>query len=493
MKARLPEIITVLAIGALFFGPMAQAQNDQLPPTDAEEEAADEGGLIDDSDDEFGLKQIEMLANVIELIRQNYHDEEQISYERLINSALEGMLANLDPHCQFMHPELFAQMKRDTDGTYEGVGITIAMRNEILTIVAVREDGPAARDGVLPGDQIIKINEFLADKLGLSEAMQMMRGKPGQKLNLTLRRPANNQLVEVELVREVIQETTVKGKVFLEPRYAGGRKIGYIRLTQFSEPTVKEMVEGLNDLENQGMEALVLDMRNNPGGLLSSAVNTCGEFVPPGTVVLTTEGREAIANTKVYRTSSSKRRTRDYPMAILVNHASASGAEVVSGALQDLRRAVIVGETTFGKGSVQSIIPVPSGKGTAIRLTTARYYTPSKRTIHENGVHPNIVATLTPGEENNLMMWFRRETLPPTERKKVDAWNDRQLARAVDALKGALVYAEINAPAKVEPPQDTPAPDTSEIEAAKPEESPSEEDAPEGDSAPNEESSPDEP
>ncbi|MEM1295634.1 MAG: S41 family peptidase, partial [Verrucomicrobiota bacterium] len=377
-----------------------------------------------------------------------------------------------------------AQMKRETDGTYEGVGITIAMRNEVLTIVAVREDGPAARNGVLPGDQIIKINEFLADKLGLSEAMQMMRGKPGQKLELTLRRPANNQLVEVEMTREVIQESTVKDIALLEPRYAGDRKVGYIRLTQFSEPTVKEMVNGLNDLEKQGMEALVLDLRNNPGGLLSSAVNTCGEFVPPGTVVLTTEGREAIANTKVYRTSPNKRHSRDYPLAILVNHGSASGAEVVSGALQDLRRAVVIGETTFGKGSVQSIIPVPSGEGTAIRLTTARYYTPSKRTIHENGVFPNIVATLTPTEERDLMKWFRRDMLPPDEKRRINSWHDRQLARAVDALKGALVYAEVYAPAPLPPEQpieELPAPveTVDSVETSEEPEEPAEEPAPE--------------
>ena len=463
MNHRFSDFFLFLALALVGFALPAVAQNDQLPKEDpaAEGEAKndDDAGLAE-SEDEFGLKQIEMLANVIELIRQNYHDEEQVNYQRLINSALEGMLANLDPHCQFMHPELFAQMKRETDGTYEGVGITIAFRNEVLTIVAVREDGPAARNGVLPGDQIIKINEFLADKLGLSEAIQMMRGKPGQKLRLTVRRPANNQLVEVEMTREVIRESTVKDVALLEERYAGRHKIGYIRLTQFSEPTVKEMVDGLNELEAKGMEALVLDLRNNPGGLLSSAVNTCGEFVEPGTVVLTTEGREAIANTKVYRTSPNKRRTRNYPLAILVNHSSASGAEVVSGALQDLRRAVVVGETSFGKGSVQSIIPVPGGGGTAIRLTTAKYYTPSKRTIHENGVFPNIVATMTPGEERNLMMWYRRDTLPPTERKKIEKWQDRQLARAADALRGALVYAEVFAPKEAEPePKSEPAPE----------------------------------
>lgn len=423
-------------------------------------------------EDDFGFEQIEMLAHVIELIRQNYHDESRVSYEQLIQHALEGMLASLDPHCQFMAREVFEQMKQQTGGTYDGVGITIALRNDVLTIVSVREDGPAARAGVLPGDQIRKINEFLADKIGLTEAMQLMRGQPGQPLKLTLHRPANNQLIEVELVREVIRETTVVDAGLLPERYAGTRKIGYLRLTQFSAPTVKEMIDALDDLESRGLEALVLDLRNNPGGLLSSAVNTCGEFLQPNTLVLTTEGREAVANTREFRTPARKSRVRQYPLAVLVNHGSASGAEVVSGALQDLRRAVIVGETTFGKGSVQSIIPIPSSEGSAVRLTTARYYTPSKRTIHENGVVPNIVSTLIPEDELNLLRWFRRDALAPEDRKKIDAWQDRQLARAVDALKGALLFTELqggasktapaaaaaSAPAKSEPKTPAPSP-----------------------------------
>ncbi|MFT5466968.1 MAG: carboxyl-terminal processing protease [Verrucomicrobiales bacterium] len=440
---KFPALATVATMLWAMLAAPAAAQNDQLPEKDPDAEPDEAPSLIpDEGEDDFGYREIELLATVIELIRQNYVDEKEITYEQLMNSALEGMLSNLDPHCQFMHPDVFQQMQRETNSTYEGVGVTVAYRNDVLTIVAVREDGPAAREGVLPGDQVLKINDFLADKVGLTEAMQLMRGKPGQKLALTLRRPANNQLLEVEMVREVIRESTIRDVVLLEPRYSGDLKIGYLRLTQFNEPSAGELVEALDDLERQGMEALVFDMRNNPGGLLSSAIQVCGEFVPPGTVVLTTEGRNKAANTKVYRTSPAKRRPRDYPLAILVNHGSASGAEVVSGALQDLHRAIIVGVTTFGKGSVQSIIPVP-GRGNAIRLTTAKYYTPSKRTIHENGVEPNIVATLTPQEEVLLMKWFRRETLPPAEQEKAAKWTDRQLGRAVDALKGALIYAEV--------------------------------------------------
>ncbi|MDP4638668.1 MAG: S41 family peptidase, partial [Verrucomicrobiales bacterium] len=177
-------------------------------------------------------------------------------------------------------------------------------------------------------------------------------------------------------------------------------------------------------------------------GLLNSAIDVCGEFVKAGTVVLTTEGKPGSGEIKIYRTSAeAKRRTRDYPLAILVNHSSASGAEVVSGALQDLKRCIVVGETTFGKGSVQSIIPIGDGK--AIRMTTAKYYTPSHRTIHENGVVPNIVATLTPAQEQALAEWFGKDTLSPEEQKKLENFNDSQLIRAVDAMKGALVYSTI--------------------------------------------------
>jgi len=252
--------------------------------------------------------------------------------------------------------------------------------------------------------------------------------------------------------------------------------MGYARILQFSEPTATELADALDKLEQEGMDAFVLDMRNNPGGLLNSAIDVCGEFVKAGTVVLTTEGKPGSGEIKVYRTSAeAKRRNRDYPLAILVNHSSASGAEVVSGALQDLKRCIVVGETTFGKGSVQSIIPIGDGK--AIRMTTAKYYTPSHRTIHENGVVPNIVATLTPVQEQALAEWFGKDTLSPEEQKKLENFNDPQLTRAIDAMKGALVYSTIKeggepaaatAPAPAAGTTVTPAPAAGEKKEAMP-------------------------
>ncbi|MEM7602271.1 MAG: S41 family peptidase [Verrucomicrobiota bacterium] len=397
----------------------------------------------DEAPNDSGFKEIELFTEVLETIRQSYVDPEKVTYEQLINSALEGMLADLDPHCQFMQPKVLEQLKRNTDSTYEGIGVTISTRNDVLSIVTAREDGPAAKAGILPGDQILKINDQLTEDVGITQAVNLLRGKPGEPLKLTIRRPATQQLLEFEMKREVIRQSSVKDIKILNADLTGSYRMGYARILQFSEPTAEELADGLDKLEQEGMDAFILDMRNNPGGLLGSAIDVCGEFVKAGTVVLTTEGKPGFGEINIYRTSAEKkRRDRDYPLAILVNHSSASGAEVVSGALQDLKRCVVIGETTFGKGSVQSIIPI--GEGKALRMTTAKYYTPkSHATIHENGVVPNIVATLTPAQEANLARWFSRDTLPPEERKKVERFRDPQLIRAVDAMKGALVYSDI--------------------------------------------------
>ena len=395
-----------------------------------------------EADEDSGFEQIELFTRVLERIRQSYVDPEKVTYEKLINSALDGMIADLDPHCQFMQPQVFEQMKKNTGSTYEGVGITIANRNEMLTIVTVREDGPAARAGVMPQDHILKINNTLTEDVGMTEAVQMLRGKPGQKLKLTIRRPATSELLEFEMIREIIKQSTIKDIRILDEKLTAPYKMGYCRLQQFNSPSHEELADALDKLEKDGMNAFVFDLRNNPGGLLNSAIDICGEFVDAGTVVLTTEGKPGSGEIKVYRTTArAKRRDRAYPVAILINHSSASGSEVVAGALQDLKRAIVVGETSFGKGSVQTILPLEGSGGKAIRMTTAKYYTPSHRTIHENGVIPNIVATLTPPQEKALANWFYRASLRPEERKQAEKFRDVQLIRAVDAMKGALVYS----------------------------------------------------
>jgi carboxyl-terminal processing protease len=349
-----------------------------------------------------------------------------------------------------MGRSLFEDMRREQADESEGVGISVALREGMLTIISVREDGPAARAGVLAGDQMVRVNDVLMETVGVAEAVQLLSGRSGETLKLTVRRPATRQFLEFKLVRETLSETSVHDALLCTPKLAGAFKIGYVRVSQFTQATARDLGQELDKLEQQGMQALVLDLRNNPGGLLDSAVAVCGEFLPESTVVVTTEGRQAAQNPPPYRTPAREgKKQRRYPLAVLVNHASASAAEITAGALQDLRRAVIVGTTTFGKGSVQSIIPMHNGS--AMRLTIAKYYTPSHRTIHEQGVAPDIVSTLNVEEEQRVNRW-RTGQHGTGEAAAIELANlgDRQLERAVDVLKGALLFESFQA--KTNPP-----------------------------------------
>ena len=261
--------------------------------------------------------------------------------------------------------------------------------------------------------------------------MEKLRGKVGEKVTLTISRPASKEIKDYELTRAVIKVPSVKDARILPQ--TGGARIGYVRITQFNEPTADELSKALDRLEKQGMDALILDLRYNPGGLLNSAVDVSGQFLPANTMVAFTQGRTP---TREYRTENRKGPQRKYPLAVLVNYASASGSEIVAGALKDLNRALLVGETTFGKGSVQSVIALPDGS--AVRLTTAKYFTPGKNLIHQHGVAPHIRATLTYEQEAALL----RSRRPREDGTKDPAiFMDPQLARAIDALQGTLLYA----------------------------------------------------
>jgi len=381
--------------------------------------------------------QMETLIRVMELVRQNYVDGSRTSYDRLVAAALRGMLAELDPHSQYITPELNEQLQQAA-GSAEGAGFTFAPRGGTIVVVTVREDGPAARAGLMPGDQILKAGDLHTAAVSFLESVRALSGKPGESLRLTTWRPATQETREVEILRETQRQETIRDAMLLDPSLTGESKIGYVRLLQFTATTATELADALDRLEEQGLTALVLDLRNNPGGLLTGTVEACGEFLPPGTVVVTTEGRDAAKNPPPLKTPARQRRARTYPVAVLVNHASASGAELMAAALQDLGRAVIVGTTTFGKGSVQSIIP---GDGrAAIRLTTAHYYSPKHRTIHEKGVTPDIVAPLTYEEEAKLMDYLRKAPETAADPVRLSRLADRQLERAVMALKGVLVY-----------------------------------------------------
>lgn len=401
-----------------------------LLPLRAEETT--EPALPDDSP----YDDIEVLAQAIQLIRQEYVDENQSDYRHLIYSALRGMLEDLDPHSQFMEPSDFRGMQEDTKGEFGGLGLSVDVRDGILTVSTPMEDGPAWKAGILPDDQILKINKLSTDRMTIPEIIELLRGKPGDKVTLTIRRPATEEVQDYELAREIIKYPTVKDAHVIDAGKAGNHKLGYVRIRQFNEPTARELDEALTELDKQGIEGLVLDLRYNPGGLLSSAVDVSSLFLPPGSKVVSTEGRGG-SNRGPYYTSASVGEKRDYPVVVLINARSASGSEIVAGALKDLGRAVLVGETTFGKGSVQSVIALQDGS--ALRLTTAKYYTPSRNLIHEHGVEPNIRSTLAYEQEARLLNDRRS-----AERNGLsfDQVEDVQLDRAIDVLKGTLIFSD---------------------------------------------------
>ncbi|MHA3773772.1 S41 family peptidase [Verrucomicrobiota bacterium sgz303538] len=389
--------------------------------------------------DESGYASMAVFARAMQLIRQDYVDEKKTSYEELTHAALKGMLGSLDPHSQFMEVRDFKGMQDDTNSRFGGLGVVVTQRDGNLVIVSPMEDTPGFRAGILPGDQIIKIDDQSTEKMDLNDAINMLRGEVGQKITLTILRPATKEIKDFPLIRENIKLASVKDARILPPELGGDYKIGYARITQFNVPTAEELSKKLDELEQHGMQALVLDLRFNPGGLLNSAVDVAGQFLPAKTLVASTEGRTP-SQSRTYRADERIKQRPKYPIAVLINGGSASGAEIVAGALKDLNRAILVGETTFGKGSVQSVIQLQDGS--ALRLTTAKYYTPSKQVIHEHGVSPTIHATLAADQERLLLLQRREDVLDDSAKKELANFRDSQLERAVDSLKGIMIYAD---------------------------------------------------
>src|SRR5213082_1877729 len=397
-----------------------------------------------DQDEDSGYSQIAIFAKAVQLIRQDYVDGNKTSYHDLITAALKGMLGSLDPHSQFMDPNDFRDMQEDTRSRFNGLGIEVSMKNGLPTVITAMEDTPAAKAGILSGDQILKINGISTERMDLQDAINVLRGPAGAKVTLTLLRPSTNDIKEYTLQRAEIKVQSVKGTRLLDAELTGPFQIAYIRLIQFNEPTAEELSKALDELQKQGIQALILDLRNNPGGLLNSAVDVCAQFLPPNTKVVSTQGRVA-SQQHDYTTSGVAKQRPNFPMAVLVNEGSASGAEIVCGALKDLHRAIVVGETTFGKGSVQNVMQLPDGS--ALRFTTAKYYTPSKQVIHGNGVTPNIRVPMSVEQERQLFTARSSgDTIKPDEDKNFIKSTDPQMLRAIDALKGVMIYAQQNAP-----------------------------------------------
>ena len=389
---------------------------------------------------------IRLFSTVLEKVRQDYVDGDQLTYQELIYGALKGMLSTLDPHSEFMEPVKYDDLKKDTQGEFGGVGVVISLKDNYLTVVAPMEDTPGFKAGILSGDRIIKIDGKSTEKFSLQDAVKRLRGEPDTDVSITLLRPSSGQVKEYKLKRAQIKVDTVKDVNGRREFPLSENRVGYIRLAQFGEQTASDLEDGLKKLEAKGMDSLVLDLRGNPGGLLDQAVKVCEKFLPRGQLIVSTEGRDARQKSTYHAMGGYK--VVNVPIVVLVNNGSASASEIVAGCLQDatalgICKAIVVGEQTFGKGSVQSILPLQDGS--ALRLTTAKYYTPSHKVIHEHGITPDIMGAMS--EEDERDVFFKRtpgalETLEPKEQDRVKNVHDLQLDRAMDLLKGISLYGK---------------------------------------------------
>jgi carboxyl-terminal processing protease len=340
------------------------------------------------------VEELRAYADVFNAIKQGY--VEPVEDKKLITDSISGMLSGLDPHSAYLDAEAFKELQVGTQGEFGGLGIEVGMEDGFVKVISPIEDTPAFRAGVLAGDLIVKLDDTPVKGMSLNDAVKRMRGKPRTDITLTIMRKGESRPVVITLTREVIKVQSVKSKV-IEPGYA------YLRIAQFQENTAAAVVEHLNKLSAEGlMQGLVLDLRNDPGGLLHGAVGVSAAFLPEDTLVVSTDGRTEDAKREYRATPADYLRgtrddflrrlpaiAKDVPMVVLVNAGSASASEIVAGALQDHKRAKVLGTQTFGKGSVQTILPL--NNSTAIKLTTARYYTPSGRSIQAKGIEPDFV------------------------------------------------------------------------------------------------------
>jgi carboxyl-terminal processing protease len=421
--------LTVLLAVVLFFD-AAMGVRSWLPAANS-----------DPSDDSYQYTLL--FARVVQLIRQNYVDGDKVSYKDLTYAALRGMLSSLDPHSQFLDEESFQDIQRETKGEFSGLGIIVGVKDGALVILEPMEDSPGSRAGLMPGDHILRIGGKSTEKMTLAAAMKALKGRTGETAVLTILRPEpaapnSGNIFEVELTRETIRVTSVKEAKILPAVLTGTDKIGYLRIEEFSENTSDEVDHALENLEHAGMQSLIIDLRNNPGGLLDAAVDVAGKFLPPNVVIVSTKGRTPDQD-QDFRAHAEQQHP-NYPIVLLINGYSASGAEILAGALKDLKRAILVGETTFGKGSVQTVQSL--GNGIGLRLTTAKYYTPSKKTIHEIGIKPDIEVPVTDVEERRIVLSQGKQPLTPDEQADVAKLDDRQLERAVSVLRSIRIYGD---------------------------------------------------
>lgn len=404
---------------------------------------------VDKKKEEELFRKVKLFSDTLAIIQEDYVDETKP--KDLIYSALKGMLAALDPHSQFMDPDTYNELKIDTEGKFGGLGIEITIKDGLLTVITPIEDTPAWKAGIKANDRIVRINNDITRDMTLTDAVKKLRGKPGEEVNITVLRESEKKIIEIKLVRDVIKIKDIKEAKILED------SIAYVRLLEFRENTAENLKAAIERLKKEGMNSMILDLRNNPGGLLDSAINVTAEFIEKGKTVVSTKGRKPSQNLEFSAHASQP--ILDLPMVILINEGSASGSEIVAGALQDYKRAIIVGIKSFGKGSVQTVVPLSDGS--ALRLTTSKYYTPSGREIHGKGLIPDIVVedgtivTDKTGEEFDERKQQVFEEIEKKDKKNTEEKTDKQaeiqsyktdvqLSRAIDVIKAIRIYKDFS-------------------------------------------------
>ncbi len=424
-----------------------------LAPQSIKGDVKNPGASAVESSQEGFYEQLELFADVVTTIQSDYVDE--VESKELMYGALRGMLSSLDKHSQFMDPDLYNEMKVDTEGEFGGLGIEITIRDNLLTIITPIPGTPADKMGLKPNDKVVKIDDEITKDITLIGAVKKLRGKPGTKVKLTILREGERELLEVTIVRDIIKLESIKEAKIV------GENIGYVRLIEFRENTLRDFDNALKKLRKQGMEGFILDLRNNPGGLLNSAAKVAQRFLKKGEMVVYTKGR--IKSQNIEFISRYRKPYLELPVVVLVNRGSASGSEIVAGALQDNKRAIILGTKTFGKGSVQTVIPLKDGS--AIRLTTSKYFTPLGRSIHGEGIMPDVIVEeievarsnqekekkpdvfdkpdLKDRKESEVEKGKEQDSVEKKEDEAKDVIADNQLARAIDILKGIKVYKNL--------------------------------------------------
>jgi carboxyl-terminal processing protease len=371
------------------------------------------------------------VRDVLQMVNQNYVDSNEVAYDKLTRTALHGMVSSLDPHSEFLESEDYAELEEQLSGDFSGIGIQVELRKGRVVVIAPIANSPGERAGIQRGDEILGVDgKQLEESSSMDGVINRLRGKPRTKVTVDLLRPSSGKKFQLTLQREIIKLESVRAVRVLPDQ------TGYILLTEFSDHTGAEFSRALERLLEQGITSLVLDLRNNPGGLLEAAVEVAEPFFRKGELIVYTRGRKP-ADSEDLRAESDGAPLA-IPMAVLINAGTASAAEVVTGALKDTGRAVVVGERSFGKGSVQSIFELKNGEG--LRLTTARYFTPGGVSIHEKGISPNVEVIMSADEDSKLrVQQTRADVVDPhefSERFGFDPIEDRQLQAATDVLKG---------------------------------------------------------